>query len=55
MPIENPNFEWRMRVDLRAGVDMPLNSMNPHKMPPIFTEIAWSHALYYSTADPYTK
>ena len=27
MPIENPNFEWRIRVDLRAGVDMPFNSL----------------------------
>ena len=26
MPVEPPNFEWRIRVDLRAAIDMPMNS-----------------------------
>jgi hypothetical protein len=55
MPIENPNFEWRVRVDLRAGIDMPLNSLSPHKMPSIYAEIAWSGSLYYEDIDPITK
>lgn len=55
MPLENPNFEWRLRVDMRAGIDMPLNSMNQHKMPSIYAEVAWSDTLYYSTVDTYTK
>jgi hypothetical protein len=25
MPHEDPNYEWRIRVDIRSGVDMPLN------------------------------
>jgi hypothetical protein len=55
MPLENPNFEWRIRVDVRAGIDMPLNSLNPHKMPSIYAEVAWSPSLYYESLDPYTK
>lgn len=55
MPIENPNFEWRVRVDIRAGIDMPLNSMNPHKMPSIFAEVAWSETLYYESMEPLTR
>lgn len=42
MPVENPNFEWRVRVDIRAGIDMPLNSLSPHKMPSIYAEVCWS-------------
>lgn len=55
MPVENPNFEWRIRVDLRAGIDMPLNSINPHKMPSIYAEAVWSESIYYESADPYTR
>jgi len=55
MPLENPNFEWRLRIDLRAGIDMPLNSLTPYKMPSIYAEIAWSPSLYYNEIDPYTK
>jgi hypothetical protein len=55
MPVENPNFEWRIRIDLRAGIDMPLNSINPHKMPSIYAETSWSESLYYESVDPYTK
>jgi len=55
MPIEDPNFEWRLRIDLRAGIDMPLNSMSPHKLPSIYAEICWSEALRYESIDPCTK
>lgn len=55
MPVEYPNFEWRVRVDLRAGIDMPLNSLNPHKMPSIYAEIAWSPSIYYESVDSSTR
>ena len=55
MPVENPNFEWRVRVDIRAGIDMPLNSVTPHKMPSIYAEVVWSESLYFEQADPYTR
>ena len=55
MALENPNFEWRLRIDLRQGIDMPLNSLKPHKMPSIYAEVAWSSALYYDSVDPYTR
>lgn len=55
MPIENANFEWRIRVDLRAGIDMPMNSLSPHKMPSIYAEIAWSPGIYYESVEPYTR
>jgi len=42
MPSENPNFEWRIRADIRSGVDMPLNSTTPHKMPSCYVELTWS-------------
>ena len=55
MPVEPPNFEWRIRVDLRAAIDMPMNSLQPHKLPSIFAEVAWSESLYYQQIDPFTK
>ena len=55
MPIENPNYDWRVRIDLRMGTDMPLNSLSPHKMPSIYAEVAWSDSLYVDSIDPYTK
>lgn len=55
MPIENPNYEWRIRVDLRAGIDMPLNSLSPHKMPSIYCELGWSPSLNPGQISPYTK
>jgi hypothetical protein len=55
MPLEASNFEWRVRVDLRAGIDMPLNSLNPHRMPSIYAEVAWSESVYHQQIDPYTR
>jgi hypothetical protein len=55
MPIENPNFEWRVTVHLRCGIDMPLNSITPHKMPSIYCEVAWSPSMYYESVEEYTK
>lgn len=25
-PVEDPNYEWRLRVDIRSGTNMPFNS-----------------------------
>jgi hypothetical protein len=47
MPPEIPNFEWRIRIEIRAGLDMPLNSRTPHKMPSIYVETAWSPTIHY--------
>ncbi len=47
MPIEDPNYEWRIRIDLRCGVDMPLNLLKPSKMPSMMFEIAWSEGIQY--------
>jgi hypothetical protein len=55
MPIENPNYEWRVRVDVRAGIDMPLNSITPHKMPSIYTEVSWSPSLYLDTIEEHSR
>ena len=55
MPIENPNYEWRIRVDLKSGIDMPLNSLSPHKMPSIYCEIVWSETMYYESINTLTK
>ena len=52
MPVENPNFDWRVRVDIRSGVDMPMNSNTPHKMPSCYVELTWSDQIYYETIDP---
>lgn len=54
MPVEYPNFEWRIRIDIRSGTDMPLNSMTPHKMPSIYAEICWSEGVQYESVDPLT-
>ena len=33
MPAEEPNFKWRMRVDLRCALDAPMNQTSPDGMP----------------------
>ncbi len=55
MPIENPNFEWRIRADLRCGVDLPFNSVNPNSLPSVYCEVAWSESLRYEEHDFFTK
>ena len=41
-PLEDPNFEWRIKIDVRQGVDMPMNMVKPNKLPSMFIEVAWS-------------
>jgi len=54
MPVENPNYDWRIRVDVRCGVDMPLNSASPSRMPSIYAEVCWSESIFYESLDPLT-
>lgn len=47
MPPEEPNFKWRMRVDLRCALDVPQS--NPDVLPSCYAEVGWS---LYETAEP---
>jgi len=53
-PLEDPNYEWKVRIDLRCGVDMPLNPMKPHQMPSMICEFAWSDSVYPDSIVPET-
>ena len=55
MPKEDPNFEWRIVCDIRCGLDMPLNSFKPSKMPSMYVEIAWSEGLLPESIVPQTR
>jgi len=33
IPAEEPNFKWRMRVDLRCALDVPVNPNHPDLLP----------------------
>jgi hypothetical protein len=55
MPQEDSNYEWRVRIDFRAGIDMPLNPYKPSQMPSVYFEVAWSESIYYETILKDTK
>lgn len=42
LPPENPNFKWRIRIDLRAALDFPLNRTTPGGLPSSYVEYGWS-------------
>ena len=42
LPPEEPNFKWRIRVDLRAAVDFPLNRNSSGGLPSAYAELGWS-------------
>ena len=42
LPAEEPNFKWRLRVDLRACLDFPLNRSAPGGLPSAYCELGWS-------------
>jgi hypothetical protein len=44
-----------VRIDLRQGVDMPINPLKPNKMPSMYFEVAWSEGLHESSIVPETK
>lgn len=33
LPPEDSNFKWRIRVDVRAAIDFPLNRVTPGGLP----------------------
>ena len=54
LPPEDPSFKWRVRVDLRAAIDAPLNRTPPGGLPSCYCEFGWS--LYENTEpDEYTR
>lgn len=42
LPAEEPNFKWRIRVDLRAALDFPLNRASSGGLPSAYCELGWS-------------
>jgi len=42
LPAEEPNFKWRVRVDLRAALDFPLNRTSSGGLPSPYCELGWS-------------
>lgn len=40
MPLEEPHFKWRVRVDIRQGIDVPQPA--PGIMPSLYVELGWS-------------
>lgn len=47
LPAEEPNFKWRVRVDLRCALDVPAGPDG--SMPSMYAEIGWS---LYEGAEP---
>jgi hypothetical protein len=47
LPAEEPNFKWRVRVDLRCALDAPLNRTTQNGLPSCYAEFGWS--LYEHT------
>ena len=40
LPLEDPNFKWRVRCDLRQAINVP--QAQPNVLPCIFVELGWS-------------
>jgi hypothetical protein len=49
LPAEEPNFKWRVRVDLRCALDAPLNRTTQNGLPSCYAEFGWS---LYEHTDP---
>jgi len=45
LPLEQANFKWRMRVDLRECMDIPMSNIDVQ--PSTYIELGWS--LYENT------
>lgn len=43
LPVSDPfmKFKWRLRVDVRSGIDLPLNN-TLNGMPASFVEVGWT-------------
>lgn len=44
LPAERSDFAWRIRADVRAGVNMPLNDVVQQGLPSCFLDFGWSMA-----------
>lgn len=54
LPPEDSSFKWRVRVDVHAAIDFPLNRATPEGLPSPYVEVGWS--MYDQTEpDEYTK
>ena len=42
LPAELPNYAWRIRCDVRAGENMPLQDVVNQGLPSCFVEFGWS-------------
>ena len=42
MPIEDPQYKWRLRVDLHCVLDAPMNTATESRMPTCYAEFGWS-------------
>lgn len=43
LPVSDPfmDFIWRLRIDIRSAVDLPLNRSTPTGLPSSFVEVGW--------------
>lgn len=46
---------WTLKVDLRSGVDLPLNAISSHRLPSCFVEMLWSDSLDYDEYSAHKK
>ena len=42
MPLEEPKYLWRLRIDLRWWIDAPMNTVTATKLPSWYAEFGWS-------------
>jgi len=57
LPAEEPNFKWRVRVDLRCALDVPIPNQpsgglpegTEGTLPSVYAEVGWS---LYENAEP---
>ena len=51
LPVSDPfmDFIWRLRVDIRSAVDLPLNRNTPTGLPSSYVELGW---VLYNDAVP---
>lgn len=52
MPQEEDPYDWRVRVDVRSAVNVPLNLHRVQQLPSTKVEIAWSESIRYESVKP---
>lgn len=48
MPLEQENYIWRIRIDLRCCIDAPMNNATATKLPSCYAEFGWSQDSHSS-------